>query len=328
MSSEEEKVCSFTRLVFDPRNGPLNLDGDNQHAEDAEMEVEILQTIGGNPGSGYNPGPQKILCRVVVAPLISPCKQEQEIPIKGQLLFLKLFDALFWHRAVDITKRRFKVPIQADSAFSDEFGWTTKVASVNSTFANQFRHVAILAIEYVDGVCLQDLFLPTGPISKTVKLYTDSSVPASFNTDQDQRMKILAKLMDGTVTQEFLGLDHCEFHPKNVIVTMRNLGQPLEEPRAVLVGYGRALVDDLRSEPARFWKHFPTKHHPVIRFGWQRLDPFNGWIPFAWRGPEHDINDAPLLDKWMVGTLGPLTDNADYTTFVPETLPTGAMPEG
>ncbi|TKW54690.1 hypothetical protein CTA1_5612 [Colletotrichum tanaceti] len=352
MLSEEEKVHSLTRLAFDSRNAPLNLDGNNQHGEDAEMEVEILQTIGGDPGSGYSlsPGPQKALCRVVVAPLTSPYKQEQEIPVKGQLLFLKIFDPMFWHRVVDITKSRFKVPIQADSAFSDEFGayhflygcgrtgppdispefyggWTIEVASVNPVFANQSRHVAILAIGYVDGVCLQDLFSPTGPISKTVELYTNSSVPASFNTGQDQRMKIVAKLMDGTVTQEFLGLDHCELHPRNVIVSMRNSGQPLEEPRAVLVGYGRALVDDLRSEPARFWKHFPTKHHPVIRFGWQRLDPFKGWIPLAWRGPEHDVDDAPLLDKWMVETFGPLTGNAEYTTFVPEALPTGSMPE-
>ncbi|KAK6224418.1 hypothetical protein QIS74_02745 [Colletotrichum tabaci] len=212
---------------LDSRNAPLNLNGNYQHAKDAEMEVEILQTIGGNPGSGYNSGPQKVLCRVVVAPL---------------------------------------TPLH-------------------------------------------------------------SSVPANFDTDQDQRMKIIAKLMDGTVTQEFLGLDHCEFHPKNVIASMRNLGQPLEEPRAVLVGYGRALVDDLRSEPARFWKHFPTKHHPVIRFGWQRLNPFKVWISLAWRSPEHDIDDAPVLDKWMVETFGPLTDNTEYTTFVPETLPTGAIPE-
>ncbi|KZL67709.1 hypothetical protein CT0861_10997 [Colletotrichum tofieldiae] len=340
MPSEEEKA-----------NAPLNTNENNQYDEDAEMDVEILRIIGGNSGSGYNPGPQKVLCRVVVAPPTSPSKQEHEVPIKGQLLFLKIFDALFWHKVVDITKRRLKITIQADSAFSDEFGayhflykcrrtgfanitpefyggWTTKVTSVNSIFANQFRHVAVLAIEYVDGVCLQDLFLPTGLIPKIVNLYTDSSAPASFNTYQDQRMKIIAKLMDGTVTQEFLGLDHCELHPKNVIVSMRNLGQPLEEPRAVLVGYGRALVDELRTEPARFWKHFLTKHHPVIRFGWHRLEPFKGWIPLAWRGPAHDIDDAPLLDKWMVETFGPLTDNPEYTTFVPETLPTGAVPEG
>ncbi|WYZ35082.1 hypothetical protein EsH8_I_001358 [Colletotrichum jinshuiense] len=351
MPSAEEKVCSLTRLVFDPRNAPLNLDENNQHDKDAEMEVEILRIIGDKPGSGYNPGPQKVLCRVVVAPSTSPSNQKQEIPIKGQLLFLKIFDALFWHKVVDVTKRQFKVTIQADSAFSDEFGayhflyecgctgfpdiapefyggWTTKVASVNSIFANRFRHVAVLAIEYVDGVCLQDLFLPTGPIPKIVKLYMDSSAPASFNTDQDQRMKIIAKLMDGTVTQELLGLDHCEFHPKNVIVSMRNQGQPLEEPRAVLVGYGRALVDDLRTEPAKFWKHFPTKHHPIIRFGWHRLDPFKGWIPLAWRGPAHDVDDAPLLDKWMVETFGPLTDNPEYTTFTPETLPVDAVLKG
>ncbi|KAK1975761.1 hypothetical protein LZ30DRAFT_338133 [Colletotrichum cereale] len=360
MLSEEEKTFSFTKLVFNHRNAPRVRDESNQQDEDVQMEVEILQMIGGNPGSGYSPGPQKVLCRVVVAPSTSPQKQEHEMPVGGQLLFLKIFDALFWHKVIGITKRLLKVTVQADGAFSDEFGayhflyehgrtgfsrtefdrtgyshaapqffggWTAKVTSAHPTFANQSRQVAVLALEYVHGVCLESLFTSSGPIPDRFKLYRGTPAPARFSTDLDQRMQIVAQLMDGTVAQEFLGLDHTELHPKNVIITMQNMGQPLEKPRAVLVGYGRALVDDVRTEPAGFWKHFPTKHHPIIRFGWHRLDPFGGWIPLEWRGPEDDIDDAPLLDKWMLETFGSLKGNPEYTTFVRETPPTGVVPE-
>ncbi|KAF6826897.1 hypothetical protein CMUS01_09244 [Colletotrichum musicola] len=341
--SEAEQTMSLSRLVFEPTNSPLMFDKNATYGKEAEMEVEILEMIGGGPGSHYTPGKQKLLCRVLVAPATSPNEHEQETPSQGQLLFLKVFDALFWYKEIDITQRDVKVTVLADSAFSDEYaayhylyecgrtgfpdlapefygGWTAKVTSVHPAFENDSRKVAVLALEYVDGVCLQDRFLPPhAPALNTIKLYKDSSAPASFGTDQEQRMKLVAQLMDGTLTQEFLGLDHCGLHPKNVIVSMRNLGQQLEEPRAVLVDYSQAVFDHLRTQPVKLWQHFPTKPHPIMRFGWHRLDPFRGWIPSEWRGPEHDIDDTPLLDQWMVLRFGPLTGNDEYTVFVKET---------
>ncbi|KAF6823017.1 hypothetical protein CPLU01_11641 [Colletotrichum plurivorum] len=349
--SEDEKGCSLNRLIFHPRNAPRNLDENNQRQETAQLEVEIIQVIGSSLGRIYTPGPQKALCRVIVAPSTSPWMEEHELPRKGQLLFLKIFDALFWHRFVDYSHATEKLPFRVDGAFSDEYaayhylyecgltgspdlvpefygGWTAKVTSCNAAFKDQFRHVAVLAMEFVDGVCLEHLFNPTGPNLETVKLYEDGPAPASFTTDQNQRMKIVAQLMDGTVTQEWLGLHYGKLLPRNVIITMRNESQPLEEPRAVLVDYGNAFVDHLLTQPVDVWKHWPTKPHPLLRFGWHRLGPFRGWVPSEWRGPEHDIDDAPLLDQWTVLRFGPLTGNDEYTTFVTETLPAGAVTEG
>ncbi|KAF6803291.1 hypothetical protein CSOJ01_10992 [Colletotrichum sojae] len=308
--SEDEKACSLNGLVFHPRNAPRNLDESNHHQETAQLEVEIIQVIGSSLGRIYTPGPQKALCRVVI------------------------FDALFWHRFVDYSQATEKLPFRVDGAFSDEFaayhylyecgrtgfpdiapefygGWTAKVTSCNTAFKDQFRHVAVLAMEFVDGVCLERLFNPMGP-----------------NRETAQRLEIMAQLMDSSVTQEWPGLDHCDVHPRNVIVSMKNQGRPLEEPRAVLVDYASAVVDHLRTQPVKLWQHFPTKHHPLLRFGRHRLDPFWGWIPSEWRGPEHDIDDAPLLDQWTVLTFGPLTGKDEYTTFVTETLPDGAGKKG
>ncbi|KAL2878907.1 hypothetical protein SGCOL_005875 [Colletotrichum sp. CLE4] len=349
MLSNDEKNYSLRRIVFDPRNAPKTHSMNNQNDPSSLIEVEIVRMIGGSPGAEYQPGPQKILCKVVVSPSTLPNKQEHDIPFEGQLLFLKIFDAFFWHKATDITKRAIKLTIQADGAFSDEFGaydhlykkkltgfpnvapqfyggWTTAVKTLHPSFANQTRNVAVLATEFIEGTCLDQLFTVAGPNAEVVNLYGDAKPPGAFTTNRDDRMKIIKQLMDGTISQEHIGLDHCEVYPENVIISMRNKGESLEEPWAVLVGYGRALVDHVRTRPAKMWEHFPLKHHPILRCGWPRWKFFAGWIPAAWASPPGKADDVPLLNQWVVLTFGRLDVNEIYTIF--PTMPTSPQPEG
>ncbi|KAK1965907.1 hypothetical protein LY78DRAFT_711726 [Colletotrichum sublineola] len=223
MRSEDEETFSLNRQVFDPRHAPRS-SGNIQPDEGADMVVDIVRMIGGSPGPGYSPGPQKLLCRVANAPTTSSREQRHKMPIEGQMLFLKVYDALFWHKVIDVTERALNVPVQAGSAFSNEYGayhflyghgltgfdpiefestgyspvapqfsggWTVKVGSVNPEFANKSRQVAILAIEYVDGVYMRDLFTEAGPMRGPVQLYQASPfdkkpAPASFNTDEER----------------------------------------------------------------------------------------------------------------------------------------------
>ncbi|KAK1707750.1 uncharacterized protein BDZ83DRAFT_174930 [Colletotrichum acutatum] len=339
MISDEEKAFSLRRLVFHPNNAPKTIDKNNQDDHAASMEVEIIRMIDGS--AVYHPGPQKVLCKVVASPSAAPNEREHEIPSEGQLLFLKVFDPLFWHKTIDITKRLIKVTIQADSAFSDEFGaynrlfekeltgfphvapqfyggWITEVKSINPSFADRTRDVAVLATEFIDGTGLDQLFALDGPKYEVVELYNSAESRDAFTTDLDTRMDTIKQLMDGTMSEEYIGVDHCRFHSSNVIISMRNLGEPLEKPRAVLIGYGQALVDDLRREPADTYKNYPTKPHPFLRFGWQRLESFAGWIPAHWKGP--NINRPRLLDQWVVQTFGPLTPNEEYTFLASDDL--------
>ncbi|EFQ27384.1 uncharacterized protein GLRG_01879 [Colletotrichum graminicola M1.001] len=306
------------------------------------MVVEIVRMIGGAPDPRYKPGTQKLCCRVIEAPSTSPWENEHKLPDRGQLLFLKIFDPLFWHKVVDITERSVKVTIQADKSFSDEFGayhllykrnltrfnrnkfistgyspiapqfyggWTATVSSVNQEVSNRSRKIAVLAVEYVDGVCLQDLFGPCGPVEGPVQLYENTKYTASFTTDQHQRMQIMAQLIE---RYRHARINHCGVSPNNVIISMpRNL----DKPRAVLVDYGRAIIDKQRTYPAEFWKHFPTKHHPFLRFGHTRLEHFRVWVPLEWRGPPDDLEHTPLLYHWMMITFGGLVDNPNYTVF-------------
>ncbi|KAJ0326453.1 hypothetical protein COL5a_006963 [Colletotrichum fioriniae] len=349
MLSDEEKKYSLRRLVFDPNNAPKTIDKSNQNDPVASIEVEIIRMIGGN--AGYHPGPQKVLCKVVASPSTAPNEREHEVPSEGQLLFLKVFDSLFWHKTsdTDIAKRLIKVTIQADSAFSDEFGvyhrlfekgltgfphvapqfyggWITAVNSINSSFADRTRDVAVLATEFIDGTSLDQLFTLAGPNSEVVELHNNAESRGAFTTNQDERMKIIEQLLGGTVSQEYIGVDHCEVYPENVIISMRNKGELLEKPRAVLVGYGRALVDGLRTKPAKLWESYPLKPHPILRCGWPRWQFFAGWIPTAWASPPGKADQVPLFNQWVVLTFGRLDVNEKYAAF--PTIPQSYRPEG
>ncbi|KAF4778854.1 hypothetical protein HER10_EVM0011550 [Colletotrichum scovillei] len=350
MISDEEKAFSLRRLVFHPNNAPKTIDKNNQDDHAASMEVEIIRMIGGSPGEGYRPGPQKLLCKVVASPSpAAPNEREHEIPFEGQLLFLKVFDPLFWHTIIGIPKRLTKVTVQADSAFSDEFGaynrlfekeltgfphvapqfyggWTTAVKSICSSFTDCTRDVAVLATEFIDGTSFHHLFSLDGPISEVVELHNSAGSRGSFAADQDGRMKIIEQLLGGTVSQEYTGVDHCEVYPENVIIIMRNKGESLDEPRAVLVGYGRALVDDLRTRPAKMWEYYPLEPHPILRCGWPRWKFFAGWIPAAWASPPGKEDHVPLFNQWVVLTFGRLDVNEKYAAF--PTVPQSSLLEG
>ncbi|KAK2042636.1 hypothetical protein LZ31DRAFT_585771 [Colletotrichum somersetense] len=276
MLLDEQKNQTLTQLVFDPKNQPSS--GESfQHDESSEMVVVIQKLIGGTPGFGYKPGPQKLLCKC---------------------LFLKVYGALLWHKFVDITKR------------------TLKVASVNEEFKGMSRQVAVLALEYVNGVCMQELFDLSGPV-EVVKLIAKDQNPASFETDLNQRLELMAQLMNGTLTQEKAGLDHCDLRPRNVIVTMET---KKARPRAVLVGYGNAIVDELRQQPAEAWKYFPNKAHPNVRFGWSRLEPFEGRVSSERRSPEEKADGSLLPLGWMIKKFGGLINNPNYTVFPKERM--------
>ncbi|KAK1598655.1 uncharacterized protein LY79DRAFT_586677 [Colletotrichum navitas] len=349
MLSEDEKAMSVTQLVFAPGNEPQK--GKTfQNDKNAEMEVQIADMVCGSPGLGYSPGPQNLKCYVTKAPTTSPIKGYQ-LPTKGQLLFLKVFDPLFWYKALGYSESEMKVTRLADSSFSDEFGayqflhekglapstlllshapdffggWTANVTSLNEKFSKKSRPVAVLTLEYIEGVSMKGLFTPLGPTRGTVNLYQDQpSTRRSFETDQDQRMEILSQLLHGIASQEKLGLDNARLDPINVILTVKYLKKPMQKPRAVLVGYGGSIVDHLRTEPVEMWKDFPKKVHPFTRFSWEVLEDlgFVGWIPTEWRPDNDDEGVSCDLDLWMLNKFGSIRNiiNTEYTTW-PEKTP-------
>ncbi|KAF4912417.1 hypothetical protein CGCVW01_v011116 [Colletotrichum viniferum] len=133
--------------------------------------------VDGGYGSGYNPGPQKVLCKVVQTASATSGGYGEKALALGQLVLLKLYDPLFWHLKVPLLENYFKVTVRAYKAQSVEVGayshlfragltgfpqlapqfhgcWTIAVHSTDPEYAGQVRHVVALAI---DKGSIQDL---------------------------------------------------------------------------------------------------------------------------------------------------------------------------
>ncbi|TDZ65258.1 hypothetical protein CTRI78_v003572 [Colletotrichum trifolii] len=336
----KEKGFSRTRLVFDDRNQPLNLDTSKQDEKDRLMHLEVVQLLVGNSSVGYRPGSQKLLCKVVKRPLIVPDIKVQELPRENDLVFVKVYDPLFYSRTPDPLDAPFKATTRADMDLSDEVGaysslykkgltgypkiapqyhgcWTAKVGSLHPVFQGLSRHVGVLLTEYIDGVILRRCFSYGHAPTEALPLYYTSPSPATLQVDEETRLGTMAQLLEGFVEQEYAGITHCNVHPDKIILSLRNGPVHLEKPRLCLVGYRTAVVDDLMRDPQDPYEHFPTMPHPILRFGIERLDPFLGWIPPEWKTKAAE--SAPL-HCWILETFGDFNSNK-YTTFRPLTSP-------
>ncbi|KAF4871581.1 hypothetical protein CGCSCA1_v009401 [Colletotrichum siamense] len=336
--TDEEKNYSRLQLVFSDNNGPLDFDKSGQNDPSSQVHLEIVSIVDGGYGSKYVPGPQKVLCKVVQV-ASSPCAEDEKKPlVLQQLVLLKLYDPLFWHLKVPLIESYFKVTVRADKAQSVEVGayshlfragltgfphlapqfhgcWTIAVSSTDPEYTGKVRHVVALAIEYVEGRRLSELFERSGPTRDRVvsSLSNPDEPPTYIATDEGTRLSIMAKLMDGLVSEEFADVNQGDFHPDNLIISLKDGQTTLKQPRIVQVSYRRAALTTSAKVPFKVYRYFATKPHPFIRFSMHRLLPFVGWLSPSWEGPKDDPNKPIFLDRWLALTFGPFTNNPTYT---------------
>ncbi|KAF5513047.1 hypothetical protein CGCA056_v012593 [Colletotrichum aenigma] len=120
--TDEERSFSRTQLVFSESNGPLDFDETKQNDKSSQVHLEILDMVDGGYGAQYTAGPQKVLCKVVQTASASSDDNENKALVLGQLVFLKLYDPLFWPLKVDLSECCFKVAVRAGFAQSNEVG--------------------------------------------------------------------------------------------------------------------------------------------------------------------------------------------------------------
>ncbi|KAI8265301.1 hypothetical protein K4K58_011456 [Colletotrichum sp. SAR11_239] len=169
--TDEEKSFSRTQLVFSGSNGPLDFDETKQNDKSSQVHLEILDMVDGGYGAQYTPGPQKVVCKVVKTASTSSDDNENKALVLGQLVFLKLYDPLFWPLKVDLSEFCFKVTVRAGFAQSNEVGayshlfkagltgfphlasqyhgcWTVSATSADPKYAGKVRHVVALALDH------------------------------------------------------------------------------------------------------------------------------------------------------------------------------------
>ncbi|KAF9879201.1 hypothetical protein CkaCkLH20_03434 [Colletotrichum karsti] len=333
-----DKTLTRAGLVFREKNQPHNLDRSIQKDDSLKMKVEILAVHGTGPGT-YSPGIQKLKCKVLEVPLTPPLYENQRTPAVGDVIFIKAFDPMFFPRVVDPMEAHFKVTARADMALSDEVGayaflykhgmtgaphiapqwfgcWTAEVQSTDPNF--QTRYVGVIALEFIDGICLQKLFVKDDVGNQ---IYVgdmpdlDDDTKTLLQVDVATRLGTMKDLLAGVVRQYKIGLSHYHIHPESVILTFRRGSQDLERPRVSLVGYTKSVVHPLRDPPRNVYANYTRPIHPFYRFNYSRLEAFFNchWLPLGWKTNHPRI--SPLLNYWLLRTFGPL-DSDEYSTLI------------
>ncbi|KAH0427461.1 hypothetical protein CcaCcLH18_09629 [Colletotrichum camelliae] len=304
--SEEEKGFSRYDFVFDPKNRPHHFDDRKQDLKDDQLHVQILEDIPSNRGEGIFVG-LSLQCRVTKTSM-----QQQSLRV-GDSIFIKLYDPLFWCTG-NLWDAPLKVTQKGLTGFPhlvpEFFGsWTAAVQSTNPRFSDKLRHVRVLALEYIDGIQLDKLFIPmAGPIHPTVKMYKATSTPASFDADEDTRMEVMKKLIWENMEQEFAGITHGDLHPRSFMISMRHGDTILDAPRVLLIGWRTSVIDSLSKDPYQAFALFSKPMHPFNRFNIIRLHEFLGWISPTWLGRKDAPRDSWQLHKWFFETFGTIVD--------------------
>ncbi|WQF82968.1 hypothetical protein CDEST_07982 [Colletotrichum destructivum] len=313
---------------------PHDFDAMKQGDEDTWVQLEVIEVLAGGVGKGYSRGPQKLKCRVLKTPFVAMDKKRYEPINFGDLVVAKVHDPLFYPRVGQGVNIVYKVTTRADMGLSDETGaykhlfekgitgdphltpqyhgtWTAAVKSTKPKFNGRTRHVGVVLVEYIDGVCLERLLFRSHdgaafPRPGPVKV---SSTSDPIELTLEFRLDTMAQLLGGCCRQYHDGVTHCVVAPENVIVSVRKDSQ---KPRVALVGYTAAVVDHLMKEPTRFYTYYPHPPHPFVRFSIFRLQAFLGWIPASWK--RGDSRHTPDLFRWYFEIFGDL-DSDDYTCF-------------
>lgn len=338
---EEDKRLTRVGIVFQEKNQPHNLDLNVQKDESKKIKVEILKINNNNCSESYTPGTQKLKCKVLQVPSIAPSHEDQQTPVVGDVIFIKVFDAMFFPRVISAIDMHFKVTARADMALSNEVGayaflykqgltgaphiapqwlgcWTAEVQSSSPEYQCRTRHVGVVALEFIDGICLQKLWV-RNELDKQVYVgdipRVDDDTETLLQVDEATRLGTMKDLLADIVKQYKVGVTHYHIRPENVIVSFRRGSQELARPRVSLVGYKDSVVGPLREPPRNKFARYPNPTHPYWRFNYERLESFFDchWLPVHWK--TGDSASCPRLDKWMLETFGPF-DGDKYSSYI------------
>jgi serine/threonine protein kinase len=149
--------------------------------------------------------------------------------------------------------------------------WTCDV-SVETPDGPKKRPVRLILMEFIDGVCMEDLDL-TG--------FT-----------KNERSKIMVKTMEAEVAIFFHGVVHRDFAPRNVVIRGNIRSTDLQ---VVILDFSLAVVIRLAYPIDRRVYKLPPS--PILR--WSRQFPdFGDWVP-----PTRETLDEWLWKHWQGSPL-------------------------
>jgi len=196
-----------------------------------------------------------------------------QIVVANGNLVAKIYDPLYYP-AYENSSYRDDVIMQADFDYSREAAaynelrgpfegtiipkyydsWTCDI-TVNTPSGPRERPVRLILMEFVDGVCMQDL---------------DAN-----EFTEEERSNIMVKAIDAERAIAFRGVHHRDFAPRNILCSGNDLRST--DLRVTIIDFNVSVVTRLAySQTPSDSARLPTS--PIKRWQHSPLD-FEGWVP-------------------------------------------------
>lgn len=299
-SDEHLKTLTQTELVVSCP--PLEADDETDPEKPArEATLKVERPIAVKDGRG----PQLVACTV------TPQNGQGE-PFQA---VAKIFDPLYYSfENENAPYRPVATTLAADSDYSVEAAAYAHLQKTGHTggFAPEYygswtftlpilhrgiqhkRHVRLLLMEHIDGVCMRDLC---------------SRESTTLGFSEEHRLDVLALILDSHARLEHSGLDQRDLAPRNIMLKLEpeaeaedrlGKGRPRVRvvQRAVLIDYNIAVVYHLAPEAEKYRKSAELPLNPIDMFWSTSLDDFGYWVPQSWQG------NRRAQQEWLIERFG------------------------
>jgi hypothetical protein len=283
-SDERLKTLTQTRLVV--TCPPMEADHDTDGAVTKKPLAKATLKVDGPIAVKDGRGPQLVVC--TITPQGNHSKPFQAAA--------KIFDPLYYSfQNENAPHRPVATTLKADSDYSIEAAAYVHLQKTGQTgaFAPEYygswtftlpichrgaqfeRHVRLLLVEYVDGVCMRDLCYQESP-------------PLAFT--EEHRLDVLANILDGAARMDHSGINQRDLVPRNIMLQLEpeaedspEGGRPRFVQRAVLIDYNISVVYHLSPEEWKYHEATELPMNPMDLFWNISLDDFGHWVPKRWQ---------------------------------------------
>ncbi|KAI8252055.1 hypothetical protein K4K53_011479 [Colletotrichum sp. SAR 10_77] len=207
----------------------------------------------------------------------------------------------------------------------------TWVIGLNLSSPDGKRYAGAVAMEYIDGVSMEDLCtrededsMRVYPMAEPQPLYDaeENETHGYLDMGEHTRLKVLADILGGFVEALSFGVDHGEYELGDFMITYLSHGKQLRFPRVVKLNYKFCQVWCMtRMAKIQRWsdnEQLPYPVHPADHFTLREIVDFCGWWPYEW------WHDESRFYAWLVKEFGPMEEGfAPWHLSLYATLETG-----
>ncbi|KAK1510484.1 uncharacterized protein CCOS01_15315 [Colletotrichum costaricense] len=199
----------------------------------------------------------------------------------------------------------------------------------------KYREAGLVLMEYIEGHAIEELCYREEddgyllPVTEEVIFHDFAGLagtiqPRKVKLTEPFRLKAFREILHHLVVHMHLGVEHADFIPANVIITLRNHGgvtgvRELDEPRPVLLDLTLTKVwrKTKYAQGPGMGRHclewLPNPPHPMERASPQGMELYIGWFDAEW--------SKERFEEWLVQEFGPLEEGSEegstgkYSTF-------------